>query len=889
MMHCKILIGAVASALLGVAAQVIWVFPNSLGVETASGHLATNTSHSRQPRKSGTKVAATPQPAKPDSARKQPRKGGLEKGPPAHFVQLVSKGRRPRKGKPDDDEDDYPNVIGAVFSPNNKFVFLKYSGPHGKGGKHFELWDVTRCRRMAFKVPDIHRVAFLPDGKRVVSAYKQSFALWDVTNGKVIRAFQNPKVYDWTTTITISADGKRALSGHGSGYLNLWDLRQGKLIRGFRRTDRGFGGIRSVWFLPGGNRALATQQRSVKLWDVTTGKLIRTFNPGKGIKLLALSPDGKRALSGRFLGRVGAPAPLSVWDVANGKEVLRLEGEIGFFRTAVFLPDGKRLLSATENGSVKIWDLTTRKAIRSWEGWIFFVYQGGRTGRVISFSPDGKLGIATAGGTATLWNAVEGKLLRILVGRKWWGEGKIVLPELARLLRNKDPRLRRDAVEDLEKLGPAAVPDLLRALRDKDSSVRRVAARGFGRVHPEARSAIGPLLKTLKDPDMRVRIEAARSLYLIEERQAGRALRVLEEALGHRDSQVRLAATKALGEVYFGAAPLLCRALKDESPAVRRQAAKLLVSRARERGVAPALTAALNDRDNQVRVSAADGLFRTRLLPKGLVRALAGALKDRDVQVRRYAARLLFFIGGARWLEKTDRPTKLAVRELHEALKDKDNLVRVSAAGALLHIDWSDETVIPPLIAALKDKDNEVRKRAAGTLAWIGPRAKAAIRNLIATLQGPGDSSVVAATALAKIGPASVPELVKILKKNGHHLLAISALFEMGPKAEGAAPILIEVLKDRSNPYRAFVAETLAHLGPKAKGAVSVLIAILKDGKEAPNLRVMCAGTLGQIGPAAKEAVPALIEALKDPAVKHIVPVVLKRIDPKAAAKARKE
>lgn len=87
---------------------------------------------------------------------------------------------------------------------------------------------------------------------------------------------------------------------------------------------------------------------------------------------------------------------------------------------------------------------------------------------------------------------------------------------------------------------------------------------------------------------------------------------------------------------------------------------------------------------------------------------------------------------------------------------------------------------------------------------------------------------------------------------------ALAGLLALGEKAKAAAvPILVEMLEDRSDEFRAFAAYALGQLGSSAKGAVPALIAALKDDE--PKVRGEVIRALGDIGPEAAKAVPALI------------------------------
>jgi WD40 repeat protein len=89
---------------------------------------------------------------------------------------------------------------------------------------------------------------------------------------------------------------------------------------------------------------------------------------------VSFSPDGKRVASGSDDGTV------RVWDLATGQAVV-LKGHKHVVSQVCFSPDGKRLASASWDKTVRIWDLATSRAVMVWTGW--------GPARSVSFSPVG--------------------------------------------------------------------------------------------------------------------------------------------------------------------------------------------------------------------------------------------------------------------------------------------------------------------------------------------------------------------------------------------------------------------------------------------------------------------------------------------------------------------
>ncbi len=117
----------------------------------------------------------------------------------------------------------------------------------------------------------------------------------------------------------------------------------------------------------------------------------------------AFSPDGKKAVS------ASADGTLRLWDTKTGKELRRLDGHSGRVWCVAFAPDGRRIASGGFDGSVRIWDLATGRETRRFAHSDYV--------RSVAFSSDGHF--LLSGGDdklARLWNIDSGKEVRSFKG-----------------------------------------------------------------------------------------------------------------------------------------------------------------------------------------------------------------------------------------------------------------------------------------------------------------------------------------------------------------------------------------------------------------------------------------------------------------------------------------
>ncbi|MEZ0227328.1 MAG: WD40 repeat domain-containing protein, partial [Planctomycetota bacterium] len=166
------------------------------------------------------------------------------------------------------------------------------------------------------------------------------------------------------------------------------------------------GPVRAIATTRDGGRFLTGGADNAVLFRERGGKeVVKLPGHDEGVNAVALSEDGRRGLS------ASDDRTLRVWDLEKGTEVGRFDGHAGPVLACALSPDGKRALSGGADFTVRLWDVAQQKPLSSLAG-----HCGPVTG--IAFLPDEKRTVTTsADGTVILWDVASGKRLQTLLMR----------------------------------------------------------------------------------------------------------------------------------------------------------------------------------------------------------------------------------------------------------------------------------------------------------------------------------------------------------------------------------------------------------------------------------------------------------------------------------------
>jgi WD40 repeat protein len=263
----------------------------------------------------------------------------------------------------------------------------------------------------------VFSLAFSPDGRRLAATGVDRggpppFVLneWDVQTGTPVLSLREPREIFATA---FSPDGQWLALGLLDGTVKLADATTGQMIElgGKHKQEIIMGG---VTFDPDGRRlASASNDGTVKVWDVTPayqslrgerGALpalsLETNRPltvhsesGAAFWSVGFSPDGRRIVTGTQDGQ------LTIWETESGKQIRTVRGLPGGPYLAVaFTPDGQWVVSASGDCTARVWDAKTLEPIHTFRGHQGYI-------RCLAVSRDSKfLVTGSADKTVKVWD-----------------------------------------------------------------------------------------------------------------------------------------------------------------------------------------------------------------------------------------------------------------------------------------------------------------------------------------------------------------------------------------------------------------------------------------------------------------------------------------------------
>jgi WD40 repeat protein len=315
------------------------------------------------------------------------------------------------------------------------------------------VWDLASARAVGSPHDgrlSLNSVAVTPDRTRIVAGgHDGIIRVWDLASSSIVRTLTGHA--DSVNTVDVTRDGKKIVSAGHDGIIRVWDLASGSL----ERTLEGHKGyVSDVAVTPDGGEIVSTGgDGTVRVWDVASGRQERMlegnrdpvdeapFAPANAelptgddegdrlswiaasiassieqhlndVHYIGITPDGAKVVSGRDDGTV------SVWGLPAGQLERTLVGSGAhasdpFRATSIVIAsphESTTIVSADSDGSIRVWDLASGRVVRTPDGQpedVTSLAVAPTLSRFVSGSWDG---------TIRIWDLATAQLERTLQG-----------------------------------------------------------------------------------------------------------------------------------------------------------------------------------------------------------------------------------------------------------------------------------------------------------------------------------------------------------------------------------------------------------------------------------------------------------------------------------------
>lgn len=231
-------------------------------------------------------------------------------------------------------------------------------------------------------------LAFHPDGKTLISASLSVVRVWRTSDWREQRSMP-----DQSGPIALTRDGRRLATRSRDG-VRVWDTTTwGEVC--FLAEATG-----PVAFSPDGETLATDSREGIALWRLDENRKALILQDSTNLfpragpwfrmdRVMAFSPDGKSLVATRNPPTARGIFVVSVWDVHSGAETAWLPSDpeltehTGVIGSLAFSPDGRTLVTASWDHSIRLWDFPTLHRTRILQGHRNEVWS-------VAFAPDGQ-------------------------------------------------------------------------------------------------------------------------------------------------------------------------------------------------------------------------------------------------------------------------------------------------------------------------------------------------------------------------------------------------------------------------------------------------------------------------------------------------------------------
>jgi WD40 repeat protein len=270
----------------------------------------------------------------------------------------------------------------AQFSPDGTRVALVFGQDPPPEEGVFDVRTGKKLFSLSGHRDYIRHAAFSPDGSRLVTCSQDRTArVLDARTGRFLVAFTGHTAD--VNRVAFSPSGKQAVTwgqqvADGNVVARLWEVETGREVARLEVPREHHSNVGQVFFSPDGTKVVTCNLTTyvgtadpddpsafspLRIWDAGDGEPLHDLLPWRSnndrslARVSAMSRVAAMSRDGRLVACGGEDGVVRLFDAAQGKLLREMLGHEGEVRDVMFHPDGRTLLSASRDGTARLWDL----------------------------------------------------------------------------------------------------------------------------------------------------------------------------------------------------------------------------------------------------------------------------------------------------------------------------------------------------------------------------------------------------------------------------------------------------------------------------------------------------------------------------------------------------